>query len=270
MPKLFVSKLPKSVPADEVEGFLEGLFPDATHIQLLRGSYSGSHKGHAYAHFASEVAAADALHRLGETSPPTLHGETFRVRRGGRVEATDKSVISPQPLPPQLADHSYSLCACVSPSLADTLDDVVDRCQLSRSGGGAVAVVFATEERATAAVMAHRGRVALCLPPLLPQLLSSRAAKRRRREREEDGADDNEERDPGDEEDEEVEGEGEGGDGDGDVVVAYERHGLVPVSPAQALLLVRELMEGRGRIAVKDRKGHVAVLNLPAHATALE
>lgn len=262
--QLFVSKLPKSVPAGEVEEFLRELFPAATHIQLLRGSHSGEHKGHAYAHFANEAAVTDALRRVEDTTPPTLHGAPIHVKRASRVDAVKSSLLAPQPLPPQLAHYSYSTCACVPSSLVETLDGVGARCELPN---GVTAVAFGTEEQMATAVTSCRGDAAKCLPPLLPELLSRGAARKRGRAGDADSSSScPPHHSPHSHGDVKEEGTAAGAD----VVASYERRGFVPLTPAAALTLVRDFMEGRGRIAVKDRRGNVAVMCLPAHAAALE
>ncbi|EAN87290.1 putative RNA-binding protein 34 [Trypanosoma cruzi] len=267
--RLFVSRLSKSVPAKEVEEFLAKLFPEAVHIQLLQGSHSGTHKGHAYVHFSDEATAADVLRRLGEGPTPTFHELSIHVKRASRLDTGENNLFIPQPLPPQLAHYAYSVCATVSSSVVDTLDGVVARCELS---DGVTAVAFASEAKMTAALETCRENAAKCLPPLLPELLSSRIMRKRRRSDEDGGEnhcrdDLNESRNSG------VDSVNDGPrtlEGGADVVAAYERRGFVPLAPAVALTLLQDFMEGRGRVALKDQKGHMAVMTLPAHAMALE
>ncbi|RNF12543.1 hypothetical protein TraAM80_00259 [Trypanosoma rangeli] len=267
--KLFVSKLPKSVSAEETGDFLATLFPEAVHIQLLQGSRSGTHKGHAYLHFKSEVAVTDALRRLEEGPPLIFHEVSIHVKRASRVETVEHGSLPPQTLPPQLAHYAHSMCATVSSSAVDALDGVVARYELS---DGVTAVAFGSEVQMTAALESCRGNASRCLPPLLPELLSSHNTRKRRRgDKDDDGGSHRKEElkdfhDTG------------AGVGDGpltlgsgaDMVASYERRGLVPLTPATALTLLRDFMEGRGRIALKDHKGHIAVMLLPAHAAALE
>ncbi|ESL11112.1 hypothetical protein TRSC58_01147 [Trypanosoma rangeli SC58] len=269
--KLFVSRLPKSVPAEETEEFLATLFPEAVHIQLLQGSRSGTHKGHAYLHFKSEVEVTDALRRVEEGPPPIFHEVSIHVKRASRVETMEHGNLSPQTLPPQLAHYAHSMCATVSSSAVDALDGVVARYELS---DGVTAVAFGSEVQMTAALEACRGNASRCLPPLLPELLASHNTRKRRR-----GDKDDDRSSHRKEELKDFHGTGAGvGVGDGpltlgsgaDVVASYERRGLVPLTPAAALTLLRDFMEGRGRIALKDQKGHIAVMLLPAHAAALE
>ncbi|RNF18805.1 uncharacterized protein Tco025E_04337 [Trypanosoma conorhini] len=267
--KLFLSKLPKSVPAKETGEFLATLFPEAVHIQLLQGSQSGTHKGHAYVHFDNEAAVTDALRRVGEGPPPTLHEVPIHVRRASRVEAGEHDSLSPQALPPQLAHYAHSMCATVSSSAVDALDGVVARCEL---GDGVTAVAFGTEAQLTAALESCRENASRCLPPLLPELLSSQVTRKRRRG-DEDGDGGSHRREGRNDSHDTGAGVGERPltlETAADVVALYERRGLEPLTPAAALALLQDFMGGRGRIALKDQKGNIAVMMLPAHATALE
>ncbi|ORC84902.1 uncharacterized protein TM35_000401690 [Trypanosoma theileri] len=278
MHKLFISKIPKSVPSEEVEKFLKDLFSEATHIQLLQGSHSGEHKGHAYAHFTNETSAVEALERISNTSPPTLDGVLIHVKRASRLDVEEENSKSTHdtktttrlisyPLPPQLAHYTYTMCACFFSTVVDTLEGVVARCQIE---DGVTAVAFEKEENMIAAMAMHAGSATRCLPPLLPDLLSSLETRKRRRTRTEEVS-----------EKEHREKESLGNntrdtrdtflDSSDKLLRLYKKErGLTPLSPAQALLAVRNLMEGRGCIAVRDREGHIAVLNLPAHVSALE
>ncbi|CBH17259.1 RNA-binding protein 34, putative [Trypanosoma equiperdum] len=250
MSKLFISKLPKTVSAEEVKEFLENLMPEATRIQLLLGSQHHEHKGYAYAHFAGEEAATEALQRLCGDEPPSLHGVAITAKRASRVSDAVESDVTP--LPAALAHFSHSQCVTVAPpSLVDELNGVVARCSVNDN---LEAVAFATGAEAAACVASSGGRVVKCTPPRLPELLASREATKRRRE------------EPPVVKSGEAATEGSAGD----IVTAYERLGYTALSPSQLLQLVEDFLEGRGRVAVQDREGHVALLNLPAYISALE
>ncbi|KAH9600169.1 RNA recognition motif domain [Trypanosoma melophagium] len=277
MHKLFVSKIPKSVSTEEVEKFLKDLFPEATHIQLLQGSHSGEHKSHAYAHFNDEAAAVEALQRSSNTTLPTLHGVLIHVKRASRLDVveangtsnrdTNATRLTSHSLPPQLAQYKYTLCAFLLSRVVDTLEGVVARCQLEDD---VTAVAFETEEYLAAAMAMHPGIVTRCLPPQLPDLLSSLDTRKRRRNHREEN-DEKEYRDKESLGNNVTDKKDNFLDSSDKLLRFYNKErGLMPLSPAQALLAVRNLMEGRGCIAVRDHEGNIAVLNLPAHVTALE
>nr|CCC94921.1 unnamed protein product [Trypanosoma congolense IL3000] len=248
MTKLFVTKLPKNVPSDELKELLQELMPDAKHIQLLLGSESQMHKGHAYVHFATNEAAAGALRRVHTNGTPSLCGSVITIRRASC--ASDVPDVVAPPLPPPLAHFGHTRCVAVSPpSLADQLKGVVAQCDVSPN---LTVVAFESCSEADACVLANGSCAVRCLPPRLPELLAPHGSAKRQREvspaKTSEGAN----------------------DGGEDIVETYENLGFVALTPSQLLLVMGDFLEGHGRIAVQDREGHMAVLNLPAYASALD
>ncbi|KAG8345954.1 hypothetical protein ERJ75_000992000 [Trypanosoma vivax] len=244
MPKLFVTGLCKSKPAATVEHLLSVLMPEAAHIQLLRGSQECEHKGHAYIHFSDEEIMMTVLERLKKMLPlPEL--PSVQLRPVNQVAATESGSFN---LPPELSNFSSSQCVAVpsasSFSFLNNLEGVVARCD---AGNDTVVLAFQGDEEASKAIAMHNGKLKRCIPPLLADVLAQRAGERRGRV-----------------------GDTAVDEKSDDIVATYEARGFQPLSLAQMLSIIGDLVDGRGRVAVSDSAGDVAILNLPAFASALE